>query len=654
MSVQRITITARTPFGDFDGAGGYERIDGTVEFAADPAHPANQQIVDLDKAVRADNGRVHFTADLCILRPVDAARGNRSLLFDVVNRGRKLLPGQFNRASRSIVTTAEIDPGDGFLMRHGWTLVFCGWQWDVVRSSALMGLDAPQAVGQDGQPLTGQIACMFQLSSRQADQLLADRIHQPYPAASLDQPKAMLTVREHPNAPVQTIERSRWQFARIVDGKAVPDPTRIALAGGFEPGNIYQVVYETAHCPVVGAGLLAVRDITAHLRRDTSSDNPLAGTIDHAFAFGASQSGRFLRTFLYHGLNVDEAGRQVYDGVHIHIAGGRRGEFNMRYGQPSAASTPNLGHLPPFSYDAQTDPLTGEQLPGLLDRQRSLGGVPKIVATNTAAEYWRGDGSLLHTDLSGKSDVPEPENTRAYLFAGTQHTSGAPPLTAISPLDGAPGGHSFNIVDYAPLTRAALTALRAWVVDGAPPPPSCVPRLADGSAVTPAAALSCFARLPGVTVPDAERLVAVTRLDLGPAAPAGIGAYPPVEGAPYPVLVSAVDSDGNETAGIRLPDLSVPLATTTGWNPRHPDSGGAGQIMAMLGSTLPLARTAEERARSGDSRPVIAERYRNRADYLDRVHAAAEVLAGQRYLLPEDVDLLVETAATRWQHLAGA
>ncbi|MHB8645279.1 MAG: alpha/beta hydrolase domain-containing protein [Thermomicrobiales bacterium] len=658
MAVTRLEIRARGPYANgaaFGAAGVYERIDGTIHFAVDPAHPANALIVDLDKAARDDAGQVRFSADFCLLQPVDATKANRRLLFEVLNRGRKLVPRMLNHAAPTAVPTEAIDPGDGFLLRHGWTLAWCGWQWDTITSAALMGLDAPEAIEQaagsrqraaERRPIQGQILIQFQPNERSYNRLLADRIHQPYPAADVDDPDAVLTVRDWPGSPRTTIPRDQWRFAR--GGKdPAPDETHLWLSTEFQPGKVYEVVYRTRRCPVVGTGLLAVRDSVSFLHHSDAADNPCAGRIDCTFGFGMSQSGRFLRHFLYLGLNLDEGGRPVFDGINIHVAGARRGEFNHRFAQPSQQNTPSFGHLMPFTDDDETDPLTG-QTDGLLRRQRALGGVPKVIATNTSAEYWRGDASLLHTDIAGKCDVEPPEEARVYLFASTQHGLGTVPLVDTDSNTGARGVHGFNAVDYAPLLRAALVNLDRWVTDGTAPPPSVFPRLANGTAVPGASVFAAYHGIPGVTRPDPELLPTIHRFDLGPDAAKGIGRYPAVAGEQYPNYVSTVDADGNETGGVCMPDVAVPVATYTGWDPRHPATGGEGQIIPMEGSTFPFARTAEERQRTGDPRPSLVERYRDRADYLARVESAAEELVATRYLLAEDVSLAVAIAAERW------
>ena len=280
--------------------------------------------------------------------------------------------------------------------------------------------------------------------------------------------------------------------------------------------------------------------------------------------------------------------------------------------------------------------------------------MPKIFYTNTAAEYWRGDTSLMHTDMAGTRDVEPSADSRIYLFASTQHVAGSLPLVDGNGPGEPRGRYVANAVDYAPLMRAALINLDRWIVEGTEPPASVFPRLADGTAITGAEVIAAFRQIPGLDLPDPAQLPVIRRVDLGPDAARGIGRYPTEPGERYPNYVAAVDADGNERVGIRMPDVAVPLATYTGWNPRHPETGGAAQILPMQGSTLPFARTADERAQTGDPRPSIAERYRDRADYLDQVRHAALSLVEQRYLLPEDVSTRGRDrcGAVRLSHIA--
>jgi hypothetical protein len=386
------------------------------------------------------------------------------------------------------------------------------------------------------------------------------------------------------------------------------------------------------------------------LRNDTSAANPAAGRLAYTYGHGRSQCGRFLRQFIYDGLNLDEDGRQVFDGLIPDVAGARRGEFNQRYGQPSETSPQGFGGLFPFTADEQPDPVTG-QADGLLRRQRQLGGVPKIFTTNTASEYWRADCSLIHTDPAGTRDVEPPAEERIYVIAGHQHGSGVPLRSDTTPI-GARGANAFNMVDGSTALRAFLINLDRWVSEEIEPPPSAFPHLADGTAVTRESALDLFATLPGLALLDRSHLPRLRRLDLGPDTDRGISRVPAETGAPYPSYVSAVDADGNEVAGIRVPDVSVPVATHTGWVPRHPDTGGAGQLLDQMGTSLPIATTERERSERGDPRPSIAERYRDRDDYVAQAHRAAQQLAAAGYIVEEDVDLAVQLAAKRYDLFA--
>ncbi|MFN8559444.1 MAG: alpha/beta hydrolase domain-containing protein [Dehalococcoidia bacterium] len=657
MTVTRLEIRSRTPYEGgrvFGDTGAYERLDGVIHFAVDPNDVANGAIVDLDKAARAADGRVHYEADFCLLQPADASRANRRLLYEVPNRGNRGSVRAFNYGPPLLDPTEAIDPGDGYLMKNGWTLAWCGWQWDVPRGPGQMGIDAPQAL-ENGRPIPGELLIRIQPAAPARSFLLTDhhtqRVHKPYPAADLHDPTATLTVRARPDDPRMTIPRERWRFARDDGGAPVSDDTSVWLEGGFEAGRIYEVVYRTRICPVAGVGLLAMRDTVALLRYGgPDAGNPSAGRIDYAYGTGTSQCGRYLRTYLCAGLNRDEAGRRVFDGLLIHVAGARRGEFNHRYAQPSVQPTPSFGHLPPFTDDEQTDPLTGRS-DGLLRRQRAIGDTPRIISTNTAAEYWRGDAALAHIDMTGTRDLALPPESRAYLFAGAQHGAGALPLNNRTPL-GVHGAHPFNVIDYRPLQRAALVNLDRWVSRGEEPPPSAVPRLADGTATTLSAAVAAFPAIPGATRPAPAGHQAMRRLDLGPDADKGIGRYPPIAGEPYPSFVSAINADGNELAGIRLPEVAAPVATYTGWNPRHASTGGAGQLLDYQGSTLPFAATEGERDRTGDPRPSIATRYRDRDDYTARARAVATQLAAQRYILEEDIDVVTANAVARYDAIA--
>jgi Alpha/beta hydrolase domain len=656
MAVVGLEVKTRQPLAggrEFGDVGRYAQIDGTAHFAVDPAHPLNRVITDVDLAPRDAAGLVHFAADIRILVPEDPARGNHRLLFDVPNRGNRLALATFNRVPRPINPGAPTDAGDGFLMHHGYTVAWCGWQHDVPEADGLMRIQVPGAQ-RDGRPISGRLLVSFQPSVPSRVQLLSDRAHRPYPSNDVGDPGAILLVRDADDAPPRTIPRQEWSFARLDSGRAVPDPGQIYLAAGFEPGKIYHVIYATTGAPVIGLGLLAARDWVAFLRHGGASEgNPCAGDIRHAYAFGASQSGRYLRQFLYLGLNEDETERMVLDGVLVHIAGGKRGgDFNQRFGQPSASLHPSMSNAFPFNEAASTDPVTARS-DGLLERLAARRRVPKIFFTNSSTEYWRGDASLIHTDSEGTRDVSPSASSRLYHFAGTQHSAGALPLTDTNPVDGARGQQALNSVDYNPLLRNALVRMDRWVSGEEDPPPSRYPRLADRTAVAPEAARGVFAAIPGVGFP--AHPPQVVRLDFGPDAANGVATIlPPVEGAAYPHFVPAVDPDGNELSGIRLPELSVPLATYAGWNLRHPQMGAPDRLMSLMGATIPFPADRAERAARGDPRRSIEERYPGRAGYLEQVRHEAQRLIDAGYLLAEDLELVVGQASRRYDLLAPA
>ena len=418
---RRESILAGAPFGE---AGPYEKLIGVVRFAVDPALPANRAIADLDRAPRNDRGLVESWADFYLLRPVRG--GSRRLLLDVPNRGRKMALSLFNSVVRSNDPATQEDFGNGFLMRHGWTVAWVGWQPDVPREDNMMALTVPRVTG-----VSGRVRCEFHPNTPVASLPLADRYHIPYPVARLDDPGAELTVREHGGAPAVAVDRSAWRFARAVGGEVVADASHVWLTGGFEPGKIYDCYYKAQDPPVVGLGFTAIRDTAGFLRFGSAeSGNPCAGRLDYTYVFGISQSGRFLRHLLHLGLDEDEAGRVVFDGAIPHVAGARRGEFNLRFGQPSLNALHGVGDLFPFT-DAEQDDLVTGRRGALLARMLERGRAPKIFTINTAAEYWRGDASLAHTDVAAKADAVAPANVRIYLHAGAQHTPGSiPPAPA--------------------------------------------------------------------------------------------------------------------------------------------------------------------------------------------------------------------------------
>lgn len=640
--VARVEILSRSDVLDgkpFGLAGSYEKLVGKVYFTVDPANPQNRRIVDLDKAPRDAGGLVGFSADLYILRPKNAQRGNETALLEISNRGGKGMVRYFNRAAGSANPTSEAEFGDGFLMRQGFTLVWIGWQFDVPDEAGNLRLYAPVAT-ENGRPITGWVRSDFVFTRQVFETTLGHRGQKAQPAIELDNPAYKLTVRDTVLGPRREIPRGDWKFGRSVNGTFTEDPTFLYYKNGFEPGKIYEVVYRTQDPTVVGLGLASVRDLVSHLKYDAGAP----ASVKQAIGFGISQSGRFLRHFLYQGFNADEAGRQVFDGVNAHVAGGGHGSFNHRFAEPSRDGSPfSTFFYPtdifPFTDAVQTDPETG-RTDGILTLTARQKVMPKIFYTNSSYEYWGRAASLIHTTIDGAADMEPMDNVRIYYFTGGQHGIGPfPPRKNQTQ-------HPTTTVDYSWSMRALLLALTNWVREGATPPESRFPRLADGSLAPPSRVK--FPALRGVTLPTTNK--GAWRVDYGPEFEAKglIASEPPVVGKPFPVLVPQVDDDGIDLGGIRMPEVAVPLATFTGWNPRDPRFGAPEQLIDFAGSYLPLAMTRAEREKAGDRRLSIEERYTSRDQYLGRIAEATLKLVKDGYLLAQDAPPVIQRAGEHW------
>ena len=303
MALLRFEITQREPYANaraFGATGPYEQVDGIAHFAVDPAHAVNQSVVDLALAPSNAVGLVEFEADLSIVMPVIGRKGNGRAIVELPNRGRRRVVAMLNRAPTDAPVSRHSHPGDGFLFERGFTVASIGWQWDVNRSDALMGLSAPCAM-RDGLAVRGQTMVEIRPCERVSTWLLADRIHRPMPAAAGEQPEAVLYVRDFEDGEDTVVARDRWNFARCTDSGVLESSAEyLHLEGGFDPGRIYQIVYETDYAPVAGLGLLALRDVAPFLR-NAGSENPTPGGFSALIAWGVSQTGRMLRDFMYFG-----------------------------------------------------------------------------------------------------------------------------------------------------------------------------------------------------------------------------------------------------------------------------------------------------------------------------------------------------------------
>ena len=647
VKTQRILADGKS-WGD---VGPYEELLGTLHFAIDPLSDANSRITDIDLAPRNDKGLVEYTSDVSVILPVDRSRGSGKMLLDVVNRGNRVGLPAFNSAPRMTIEVDtpvdyDVDLGNGFLMRQGYTVVACGWQLDAPKKSALITLQGHSIEG-----MTGRVYIQLQSQSDTHNFLLSDKGHQAYPAADMVESQAVLEVRDMPDTEAYPVPRDDWRFGRIdEDGNHVSDPDYVCSEKGFEKGRLYQIAYTTSWAPILSLSFAALRDCVSWLKFGSDAAPRPIENIKRAYAYGISQTGRYLRTYIYNDFNRDESGRDALDGIIANVAGGMRGEFNQRLGQNSKDRNNMMTHLFPFASVPQTDVET-EETDSLHRRLDQRGGGVKVMYTNSSAEYYRGDASLIHTDPDGSRDVEISPNARVYHFAGTQHGTGNwPPTDTTESIEGVSRSqHIRNVIDYSPLLRACLFGLDRWVSDGVEPPPSSHPRVDDGTAVSPRILKSSFHGIPGALYP--ERIAIPRRRDYGLRDDVEqIRQMPPSVGRPFGTLLPAVDADGNEKAGIHLPEVAVPLATYTGWTPRHKDIGGETQLLMFAGATIPFAPTEAQRRAPGDPRLSIAERYESKNDYLDRVRGEANKLVEQRYLLEEDIDRCVSEADKFWEY----
>ena len=563
----------------------YEWVSAVAHYAVDPDAPANARIADLGLAPRDHDGKVRFSGDVVLLRPADGANGRA--ILSVPNRGMVRLPYSGSGIGPTGVRTPP-SPGDGFLLDRGWTIALPGWQWDVPRDTGFVGLDAPVA---DVEP--GWLRSDFRVDAPSQEHPVGDMMPSlggampafaftSYPASRLDDPEAALRVRSAHMGPSRLIPRSQWRFT---------SPTSIALDGGFQPFHWYELIYRSSFAPVAGAGLLALRDFGSHLRGDH----------DFVFASGVSQTGRILREFLFEGLNVDEQGNQVFDGVLPEIASARRGEFNRRYAQPGLLHPLMPEYGPP--HDTAS----------LLARQRELGGVPKVILTNSSWEYWRGDGALVHQDPVTGADLPEDPDARSYLISGTDHIGPAGEVKRMFPVGNPP-----HNLDPSLVVRALFVQLERWVVDGVEPAPSAVPRQADGTAVSRASVLEAF---PDAARPERRR----------PAVHAG--------DRPGSRAVAARAGPAAHRAGLRGGRVRQ-----RGRGDPPARGAGRGRGLHRLEPAPSRRRPARRALRHGRQPPARASASRTSAPGEPELRAAARQLAGARFLLEEDVELAVRHA----------
>ncbi|HSS02882.1 MAG TPA: alpha/beta hydrolase domain-containing protein [Kofleriaceae bacterium] len=642
--ITRIEITQiESPaFGgaSFGEVGAYEKLIGRAFGEVDPQNAQNRVITDIELAPRNARGMVEYSTGILILRPVDPSRGNRRLFYELTNRGVILTLRAFNESPNPSTTNpAAADAGNGFLMRQGYTLLYSGWDLSAVGPFAS---SYPIAVQRDGSPIVGP----------SVEEIIFDNLPptpQPltatlsYPAAALDTAQATLTVRTHYGDAQTAIPATGWRFNDARTIQLLPEGTR------FATGALYEIEYQARDPVVAGLALAAVRDIPAFLHHATADDtgaaNPLAGRIDRVIGHGISQPARLLHDFVRLGFNRDERGHQVFDGMLYYIAGPSSGFFNYRFAQPFRTHRQHIGRWTPervfpFANQLLFDPVT-HQFGGRLVRCTLTGTCPKMLEANSANEYWVKGGSLAHTDTLGHDLLFDAPGVRTYLFSSLPHSTATGPAIC---------EQNRNPVSPSAGLRALLVDLDAWVSHGTQPPATRVPRRFDHTLVPslPQSGVG-FPTIPGVRYTG---LMSTGDLfDFGRRFDDGVldfrtqgGAIrSPVVASPYPVFVPATDADGNDLAGVRFPDVAVPLATYTGYGFRAPGFAGP-DLCDAFGQSIPFAATRAQREAAGDPRLSIEERYPTHDDYVAKVRAAAEALGRDRFLLPDDVDRIIQAA----------
>jgi len=636
-----ITATEQPAFGgkSFGTVGPYERISGHVTGEVDPKLPLNGIIVDIGLAPVNAKGMVEYSTDFQILRPVSRGKGNRRLLYEITNRGSSSVLQTLNDSRTGIDATASGDPGNGFLMRQGYVVLESGWDVTAPRNGKLFTATVPIVKNPDGSTIIGPAVEEFVIDKEAtpaAQQLT-------YPAASPDKSKASLTVRKnYADAPIQ-LSAADWDYADAKLDAVKLSSGNFGGPGSFGPTALYEFTYVAKDPLAVGLGFAAIRDLATFLRNaetdDRGTPNPLAGDIQFIYSYCSSQPCRTMHDYVQLGFNQPEhaagAAPKVFDGVLNWKAGGSGIFMNYRFAQPVRTHRQHIARWTPeyqfpFADQKLTDPVTGKT-DSRLRRCEESNTCPKTFEANSSNEYWAKAASMMQTDSKGH-DIGGVDGVRYYLLASFPHGGGNGPGICAQPR---------NTLRPNQVRRALLVDLDAWVTDGVAPPTDRMPRVADGTLVPPLPQEGYgFPRIPGVVYNGVHHTGDL--FDFGPDVDKGfLSVLPPkLLGTPYPVLVPKADADGNDTAGIRLPEVTVPVATYTGWALRADGLDGCD----AAGQKLDFAKTKAARLVAGDPRPSLEERYADHATYVGLVTRAAQSLREQRFLLDEDVERTIAAA----------
>jgi len=668
------------------GVGQYVKITGVAYAEVDPTDPRNSLIVDIGLAQlqggtnqpgKTASGKVAYLLNFYILKPADlnavdpTLNGYGKVMYEPPNRGNKTwaalgrvtVPQGANGNDPGAVITDPTVLANSFLMPRGYTLVWSGWEPLVPLANLGTNLTAavalPIAKKADGSTISGP-AYEYIVTAGAASAALS------YPAFnSSDTASAKLTHRVHLDDVAETIPAFGsalcvvpalfcWEYTSAA-GTAIRLTSPAHVTQNFIANDIYEFSYTAKDPTVAGLGFAAVRDWNSFLRYDTSASNPLANYITRIYTEISSQPGRMFNDFRNLGFNEDESGRKVFDGHMQWIAAGDGIGMNYRFSQSGRTERNRQDHLYPeavfpFANVPTMDPFTGI----------TTSRYAKCQLTNTCAfgveiysanEYWVKAASLLTTKADGSADLPDSPYTRNYFISSMQHGTG----------NSANRGNCQqfqNPLNSAPVQRALFLALDAWTY-GTPPPASRVPRLADGTLVLPADTgfptniPDPFGETPNGKVTYTGLKTTRYRFDYGAGFyTTGIPSIfpplivPPLEvntsvpflapnGPIYPSFAPRTDSDGNDIAGVRLPDVTVPLATYTGWGLRRGAQANDGCESA--GQFIPFASTKADRKAAGDPRPSVEERYPSFGQYHSAVMRAIDDLVKDRLLLCEDV-----------------
>ncbi len=669
----QLVITQSAPLAggvSWGDVGPYEKLTGTASFEVDPSDPLNAVIVDLDRAPRNSRGLVEFSTQIMIVKPVDMSRGNHKIFYRVNNRG--------NDGLVAAQTVAQVGANDVFL-KMGYTIVDAGWEGDVIPSVGKLVAMLPIATNPDASPIVGPMRYEYSdrnipLSGTFTLNLEGTPGFRSYDTADTNTAHSTLTVRATVSGPKTPIPSNRWAFGTCPTGQAslTPTTTDICLFDGFVNNKLYEIIYPAMNPTVLALGHATTRDFTSFLRYETQDDagnpNPLGAGIRRVYADGASQTGGYLRDYMYLGFNEDESHRKVFDGIMPEIAGTDRVCINVRFADPNTWSDEDDRHdflqssFPPFTYAVTTDPISGIR-DGVLKRPATD---PFVFQIDSTSEFWQLRGSLNVANGEGHPN-PIPNNVRLYFVTSTSHGFATAGLTTTGVVP--PGTFTFimapcenptNSVFTNETVRALLVVLDQWADQGIQPPPSNFPKLVDrgvgqgegspkgkdegATLVTLAEAAAAFPVIPGVNFPTVMNQYEL--LNFGPefgTAGGILTLQPPLLGPSYHMFVPKPGDDGIDIAGIRPMQIRVPLGTTTGWNIRAPGHRFP-DLCNLTGSFIPFAQTKAERLATGDPRPSIEERYKTHDGFVRAVRRAADELVRERFLLQVDADGFISAA----------